>query len=169
MGTAMLTEMKEKGFRPKSGKTARVWDIADEITRQTGQVAPRKDVMQRFQAEGGNANTASTQYSQWKAEFINSGAADDLKPRPGNLEPVQMTIAPDGRLLIPAEFRKAMMLNKAGAVTARVVDGELRLLTPQCAIKRLQDLVAEVDQGQGSVVEELLRERRAEAKRETDQ
>ena len=50
--------------RPKSGKTARVWEIADALTSQTKKRARRKDVIQIYASEGGNPNTASTQYSQ---------------------------------------------------------------------------------------------------------
>ncbi len=52
--------------RPKSGATARVWDVADEITAQQGRLAQRREVIARIVSEGGNKNTASTQYQKWK-------------------------------------------------------------------------------------------------------
>ena len=158
----MLATAQQITQRPQSGKTARVWAIADDITRTTGRMASRRAVMEKFQAEGGNANTASTQYSQWKADFIRSGAVEKIKPSPGNAGPVRLSMGTDGRLLIPAELRAAMMLDDSGTVTARVVDGELQVLSAGCAVIRAQKLVASVDRGAGSVVDELLAERRAE-------
>ena len=55
---------------------------------------------------------------------------------------------------------------RPGTVTARVDDGELRLMTPQAALRRARALVQGFDTGEGSPVDELIRERRAEASRE---
>lgn len=54
--------------RPRPGtRTARVWDLADEITRERGRLAKVGEVRERVVAEGGNPNTANTQYYRWKA------------------------------------------------------------------------------------------------------
>jgi len=152
--------------RPKVGKTARVWVVADELTKQLGRLAGRKDVMQAYVAEGGNPNTASTQYSKWKAASKKTNIQQTGKKKPGNTKLVRLAIGRDGRLLIPAELRSAMMLDESGNVTAKVVDGELHVLSPACAIGLLQNLIACSDKGHGSVVDELIRERRSDAKRE---
>ncbi len=47
---------------PSDSATGRVWDIADEKTQETGRKASRKEVVERYLADGGNGNTASTQY-----------------------------------------------------------------------------------------------------------
>ena len=53
--------------RPLPGtQTGQVWDLADEITRETGRCAERGEVVERFAARGGNRNTASTTYYRWK-------------------------------------------------------------------------------------------------------
>lgn len=53
--------------RPLPGtQTGQVWDLADEITRETGRCAERGEVVERFAAQGGNRNTASTTYYRWK-------------------------------------------------------------------------------------------------------
>ena len=49
---------------------------------------------------------------------------------------------------------------------ARVVDGELRVLTPKAALRSLQRMVREASPGGVSMVDELIAERRAEARRE---
>lgn len=50
----------------KSTKTGRVWEIADELLARDGK-APREAVIRACMDEGLNVNTASTQYSYWKA------------------------------------------------------------------------------------------------------
>ena len=63
--------------RPAAGtKTARVWDTADAITREKGRAATCREVRERYTAEGGNPNTANTQYSHWKADHDSRGAGD---------------------------------------------------------------------------------------------
>ena len=47
----------------------RVWDIADEITREKGRRAERSEVIERFVARGGNRNTAGTTYYRWKQHY----------------------------------------------------------------------------------------------------
>ena len=52
--------------RPSSGTiTGRVWDIADQVQRQSGN-AEREAVIKACMEEGINLNTASTQFSYWK-------------------------------------------------------------------------------------------------------
>lgn len=56
--------------RPLPGTmTGRVWDIAEEITRETGRCAERSEVIERFTAQGGNRGTASTTYYRWKQYY----------------------------------------------------------------------------------------------------
>ena len=59
-----------------------------------------------------------------------------------------------------------MRLDLGGKVTAQVVDGELRVLTPSVAAQRLQALIRTQDKGTTSVIDELIAERRQEALRE---
>lgn len=58
---------KQNGVaRPKEGtSTGRVWAIADELSKASGQPAPRKAVMDKATAEGINAATVATQYGRW--------------------------------------------------------------------------------------------------------
>lgn len=152
-------------YKPRSaGATARVWEIADQVTRETGQVARRKDVIERYVAEGGNPNTASTQYHYWR--HAQEGNEEGETEKDANIEAVRLTVAGDGRLVIPAEMRRAMQIDASGRVTARVVNGELRVVSAAMALAQARDLVRAFDQGQGSPVDELIRERRAEAERE---
>jgi AbrB family looped-hinge helix DNA binding protein len=79
---------------------------------------------------------------------------------------VSTKIADGGRLVIPAEHRRALGLEIGDEVIVRVEDNELRILTRAEAIKRAQEKVRRHIKGGHSLVDELSAERRAEAKRE---
>ena len=85
---------------------------------------------------------------------------------PGNVESQKLRIAEDGRLVIPTEMRRAMLVDETGTITARVVDGELRVLTPKAALRSMQRMVREASPGGTSMADELIAERRAEERRE---
>lgn len=91
-----------------------------------------------------------------------SGASD----RPRNVASQKLRVAEDGRIVIPAEMRSAMRIDESGHLTARVVEGELRVLTPKAAIFRLRRMVRDKAPAGVSLVDELIAERRAEARRE---
>jgi len=89
-------------------------------------------------------------------------------PTPAMQEKPRWTlyIGANGRVVIPAAARAAMQLGELGKVTAVLEDGELRLISPLVAIARLQELVKKLDKGTGSIADELIAERRAEALKE---
>lgn len=147
--------------RPRPGtRTAKVWERADEITREKGRLAKVREVRERFVAEGGNPNTADTQYYRWKASRGPS-AGDAGTDSSADMFPRTLRVAPDGRLLIPAEMREAMRIGQDGALTARVVDGELRLLSREGAIRQVQARMRRYKRPGESVVDRFLAERRA--------
>lgn len=78
----------------------------------------------------------------------------------------RLKVAANGRVVIPAAARAAMRLDANGIITAVLDDGVLKLTSPAVAIAKLQQLVRERDTGKGSVIDELIAERRAEAERE---
>ena len=96
-----------------------------------------------------------------------SETATPARPNePGNVDSQKLRIGGDGRLVVPAEMRAAMLVDGSGVLTARVVEGELRVLAPRAAVARLRRMVrAAVPQGV-SLVDELIAERREEARRE---
>jgi hypothetical protein len=59
-----------------------------------------------------------------------------------------------------------MKLGPDGRVNVELVDGEVRLFSPTVALEKLQRYVLGNDQGQGSAVDDLIAQRRAEAKSE---
>ena len=124
--------------RPHSGKTRRVWQIADEITNEKGRRAKRSEVKERVLAEGGNENTANTQYQAWKTDRDKRQPTATPASVPCDIEPRSLQVNADGRLLIPHEMRAAMQLGPAGRVIASVEAGELRLVSQELSIRRAQ-------------------------------
>lgn len=76
-----------------------------------------------------------------------------------------------GRVIIPAEMRAAMMIKPGDTLSAHVEDGELRIVSPAAALKRVQAFAREwkARHPGESVVDELIAERREEARRELEE
>jgi AbrB family looped-hinge helix DNA binding protein len=75
-------------------------------------------------------------------------------------------ITEGGRLVIPAEFRRKLGLNPGDSVVIDIADGELRVRSLRAAVQRAQALVRRYIPAGVSLSEELIRDRRAEAKRD---
>ena len=148
--------------RPHPGTlTGRVWEIADEITREKGRRAERREVIERYVTENGNRNTAGTQYQYWKTHHdrprsvpapASPGELRDVAPQP-------LKVASDGRVLIPLEMREAMAVGEDGRVTARVEAGELRIVSPAVAVRRIQVRMRKLKKPGESIVDQFLAER----------
>ena len=159
---------KERGptvrKRPAAGtKTGRVWDTADAITREKGRAATCREVRERYTADGGNPNTANTQYSHWKADHDNRDAsrAPATASAPGDVQPRRLKVAPDGRLLIPADMREAMQLREGGHVIVSVEAGALRVVDLFVSIREVQALLSKYKRPGVSEVDSFLADRRA--------
>lgn len=156
-------------------KTRRVHEIIEELCEELGRLPKYREVAERYAQEGGNENTAKTQYAMWKREKLEAqadeqadmptertdspdSAASDL---PGECDPVPLAIDSQGRLTLPPEFRTAMLLGPDGRVTARVENGELHVIAPRAALRRAQAIARKYKTPGTSVVDEFLAERRA--------
>ena len=82
------------------------------------------------------------------------------------MEDIHSTIAEGGRIVIPADYRRALGLKVGDEVILRMADGEVRILTRRQAIKKAQALVRKHVPERKSLVRELIRERRGEADNE---
>lgn len=82
------------------------------------------------------------------------------------MEDIHSTIAEGGRIVIPADYRRALGLKIGDEVILRMADGEVHILTRRQAIKKAQALVRKHVPERKSLVRELIRERRGEAANE---
>jgi bifunctional DNA-binding transcriptional regulator/antitoxin component of YhaV-PrlF toxin-antitoxin module len=80
-------------------------------------------------------------------------------------ESIELQMGRDGRVLVPQALRAAMGIEEGAKLTARIENGELRLVPQKLAFARLQALVKMQDKGKGSAVDELLAARRKETSR----
>ncbi len=155
-------------------KTRRVHEIIEELCEELGRLPKYREVAERYAQEGGNENTAKTQYAMWKRERLESeAAASDAGPEQadpqdppghdtfGDCDPIPLVIDAQGRLTVPPELRAAMLVGPDGRVTARVEDGELRVIAPRVAIRRAQAIARKYKKPGISIVDEFLAERRA--------
>lgn len=85
-----------------------------------------------------------------------------------SVERARLRIGEGGRIVIPAEMRAAMLVKPGDTVTARVVDGEFRIISSGVALKRVQAEARKFRANNPGVsaVDEFIAERRAEAARE---
>jgi len=158
---------------PKSGATKRVWELADQITGQAGRLAKRKEVIAAIVDEGGNANTASTQYHHWKTAQARPAEGVDMAAH-FIREPLErgavfrLAVNSDGCVVVPAAVVAALGAGKGGALAARLSDGELVLAEPVEALRRVQGyldpLRAQLAREGVRLSEELIAERHAEGR-----
>jgi AbrB family looped-hinge helix DNA binding protein len=79
----------------------------------------------------------------------------------------RVRIAPGGRVVIPAAFRKALGVEIGDDMVIELTGDELRLRSRRAAIKRVQAMVRQyIPDDKRSLSDELIAERRAEAARE---
>ena len=71
-----------------------------------------------------------------------------------------------GRIVIPAQYRKALHLKPGDELVISLRDGEVRLSTRREAIKRAQARISRQLPTDRDLAEELIQERRQEAARE---
>jgi len=80
----------------------------------------------------------------------------------------KVKIAKNGRLVIPAEFRKALGVAGGGEIVLRWEDDELRISTMKQNVERAQRHARQYLKRGESVVDEFIAERRQAAKRELE-
>ena len=69
----------------------------------------------------------------------------------------------NGRLVIPATYRKRMGVSPGDKLILRYEDGALKIMTPRQAVRFAQSLVRRYVSEERSLADELIAERRQEA------
>jgi AbrB family looped-hinge helix DNA binding protein len=80
----------------------------------------------------------------------------------------RVTLNKQGRIVIPAALRHALGVKPGDELVARVKDSQLVLETPDAILDRIQSWFSNIPSGV-SLVDELLAERRKEARRENEE
>ena len=148
--------------RPSHGlRTARVWEIADDMLAQAGRMPSGRAVVDAYLAEDRTRNegTGFTQFSHWKR--AQTGAAPRIVAQEG-VTRARLVVTVEGEILLPAAIVASLGLQPGEAVIAVPGADELRIEPARAALARARDLVRRFDSGTGSAAAELLRERRAE-------
>ena len=78
----------------------------------------------------------------------------------------RMRINENGRVVIPASFRKRLGIRVGDEVVLQICDNELRITTLKRNIERAQRLVRKHVKAGASLVDELIAERREAARNE---
>jgi AbrB family looped-hinge helix DNA binding protein len=81
-------------------------------------------------------------------------------------EATRMRVSQNGRVVIPAPFRKALGISVGDEVLLRLQDDELRITTQQRRIERAQRRARRYLKPSDSLVDELLAERREAGRNE---
>lgn len=96
------------------------------------------------------------------ASVSSGGASNEVS----ELKPTKVRLGPDGRVVVPAQFREAFGLKEGDTLFAVVENDEIHLLSPKAAMRRAQAIVREFVPAGVSLVDELIEDRRREVERE---
>lgn len=149
--SAKIRALSDAGF--ERADIARFLDIKYQHVRNVlvGSRPVRKPVLQASHVSKGDASDPGRE----------SGVGNrTLKAR--------VQIGSGGRVVVPAEMRSAMGVSEGDILLAWVADGELRLLSQEAAIRKAQSIVRRHVPEGVSLVDELISDRRDEAKRESE-
>lgn len=82
-------------------------------------------------------------------------------------KPVRIKVAPNGRIVIPSKFRKALGVENGGELLLRKGEMGLELYTVAQAVDALQKYFRQFKKPGESMVDEFLAERKREVERES--
>lgn len=79
------------------------------------------------------------------------------------MKTVRVRLGKGGRLVIPADYRKALGLREGDEVMVQLAGDELRVFAVRRAVRYAQEVVRQYVAADRSLADELIRERRQEA------
>lgn len=83
------------------------------------------------------------------------------------MDELRVVLGHHGRLVIPVAYRKALGLEPGDEVVVRLREDELQIVNARHGVGRAKRLVRQYTSGRESLADQLIAERRAEAKRGT--
>ena len=127
------------------------------LTTPTRTWTPTREPQLRPRPEGDSdaSERGSSATTRQVAEITAYGQDDEL-------EQARIVIGPAGRVVIPAAFRRALGVEPGDAVSIRMENDELRMVSFDTETRRLREPLARYVPEGVSVVDELLKERRRE-------
>jgi AbrB family looped-hinge helix DNA binding protein len=78
----------------------------------------------------------------------------------------RVRLGENGRISIPAAYRRELGMRTGDELIMHVEDGEIRLVSPKQALERARRVLAKYIKGGESLADSLIADRRAEASRE---
>ena len=99
---------------------------------------------------------------KWYAKRLRRVPAGDRATPPVE----RVVIGDGGRLVIPASYRQALGVGEGDEVFLQMEEAGLRILTPDQAVRRAQMLLRRYVSAGRSLADEIIAERRQEARRE---
>lgn len=81
------------------------------------------------------------------------------------MDVIRASVSRGGRVVIPAEYRRALGIDEGDRVLLVLDHGEVRIVTPEAAIARAQRLVRQFVPEGTPLVATLIQDRREEAER----
>jgi AbrB family looped-hinge helix DNA binding protein len=84
-------------------------------------------------------------------------------------ESFRSRINENGRIVIPAEIRKSMGIQAGDTMLMALEDGVLRIEPQQARVRRVQESLRQRIPGPHVLSDELIADRREEARRETEE
>lgn len=100
-------------------------------------------------------------FSEESVEFSHPRAAG----RTSSVPSVRVTLGEGGRLVIPAEMRKAMGVKPGDTLVLKVSEGELTAVSQLVSIRKIQERLAPYKRPGEKVVDEFLADRKDEQRR----
>lgn len=82
------------------------------------------------------------------------------------MKPARVKVGEGGRIVIPAEFRKAIGIHTGEVLILSLKGNELHLFTVDEAVRQAQEVLRKYVPEGRSIVDEFIAERHAEAERE---
>lgn len=79
---------------------------------------------------------------------------------------IKTRVGNNGRFVIPNKIRRQLNIKDGDQVQVGIQDGKIVILTPEALLEEFYDLTKNLRESGVDVVQELIQERREEAKRE---